>query len=144
MPEENCHSVTLKGREQGSPWLVFKGEDIETLIHEIENAFPGIEGDTLPELSMQANLQWRALEAATMGLHATPAPPAAPLSQPVMTTGDPHATPGQAAPACIHGMRSYKSGGSGNRMWAAYMCPARKDDPSKCKPLDAKTGKEWK
>ena len=43
------------------------------------------------------------------------------------------------ARVCPHGTMTLKSGAT----WEAWMCPARKDDPTKCQPIDAKTGKAW-
>lgn len=40
---------------------------------------------------------------------------------------------------CQHGAMQLKSGGN----WEAWMCPARQGDPSKCQPIDAKTGRPW-
>lgn len=40
---------------------------------------------------------------------------------------------------CPHGPMVYKDGGS----WQAYMCPAQRNDPSRCQPIDAKTGRAW-
>lgn len=40
---------------------------------------------------------------------------------------------------CPHGTMTLKSGAT----WEAWMCPAPKNDPTKCQPIDAKTGKAW-
>jgi hypothetical protein len=45
----------------------------------------------------------------------------------------------ETGPVCPHGTMTLKSGGN----WSAYMCPAQKTDPTKCQPIDAKTGKPW-
>jgi hypothetical protein len=44
---------------------------------------------------------------------------------------------------CVHGPMVYKTGGFGQKEWAAWMCPAPQGDPSKCQPVDAKTGRPW-
>lgn len=40
---------------------------------------------------------------------------------------------------CQHGAMTLKSGAT----WEAWMCNARQGDPSKCQPIDAKTGRPW-
>lgn len=44
---------------------------------------------------------------------------------------------------CQHGPMVYKTGGYGAKAWTAWMCPAQQGDPSKCQPIDAKTGRPW-
>lgn len=44
---------------------------------------------------------------------------------------------------CAHGTMVYKTGGSGPKQWSAWMCPAPQGDPTKCQPIDAKTGRPW-
>jgi len=43
------------------------------------------------------------------------------------------------AKVCPHGQMTLKEGAT----WKAWMCPAPKNDPSKCQPIDFKTGRPW-
>lgn len=43
---------------------------------------------------------------------------------------------------CDHGRLVYKESNPPGK-WAAWMCPAPQNDPTKCQPIDAKTGKPW-
>lgn len=45
--------------------------------------------------------------------------------------GQRNAQPGNGgAPACVHGARVYREGDG----WKGWFCPARREDPTKCKP----------
>lgn len=46
--------------------------------------------------------------------------------------GPANSTPG--APMCDHGDRVWVTGSSAKGPWKAWMCPAEKNDPTKCKP----------
>lgn len=44
---------------------------------------------------------------------------------------------------CAHGSMVYKAGQGARGPWSAWMCPAPQGDPTKCQPVDAKTGRSW-
>lgn len=48
----------------------------------------------------------------------------------------PQAPAAAGAPVCQHGTKVYKTGEKNGRAWAAWACPARSSDPSRC-------GFEW-
>ena len=70
------------------------------------------------------------------------APPAAPVTAPAPAQpappssgwNQPAPAPQQAAPACPHGVRVFKSGNKNGRTWQAWMCPAPKGTPGQCQP----------
>jgi len=57
---------------------------------------------------------------------AQPAAPAAPAAPSAFTEA--------TVPQCPHGTRVAKGGTSAKGPWKAWMCPAHKDDPTRCKP----------
>ena len=47
----------------------------------------------------------------------------------------PQATPGDPNQTCHHGARVYKTNKPGAaKVWAAWMCPAGQNDPTRCEP----------
>lgn len=74
------------------------------------------------------------------GAPAAPAGPPQPAGWnpgPPGVPGPPRPAPsaGPQAPTCPHGTRKFISKVGPKGPWAAYMCPAAKEDPSKCEPL---------
>lgn len=67
---------------------------------------------------------------------AAPAPvPPAPSADPWATaTPAPPPAPASATPSCVHGPRQYKSGAGAKGPWQGWMCPAQRNDPTKCEP----------
>lgn len=50
------------------------------------------------------------------------------------TSGSSTPTSTPAGPRCDHGDRVWVTGSSAKGPWKAWMCPAEKNDPTKCKP----------
>ncbi len=60
---------------------------------------------------------------------AAAAPVAGPPSKQAAPFGD------SAVPSCNHGARVFKSGTGKKGPWSAWMCPAQREDPSRCEPI---------
>lgn len=59
--------------------------------------------------------------------------PATPV-EPAPAAVAPQAPAMGAKPRCVHGEREYVSKVGTKGPWQAWMCPAKKDDPTKCEP----------
>jgi hypothetical protein len=147
---------TIKfGGGYNAPWFVARGS-VQEQGEQLVQAF-GLEvrpDITLAEIIVASASAANALWAAANGLGATPEGAQAPQQQAPQSRGwgggsqgrsgasdgAPAGVPGQT---CQHGQRQYKSGQGAKGPWAAWMCPAPKGTPDQCKPIDAKTGKEW-
>jgi hypothetical protein len=151
MPTEDC-TVTIKGRGPGGAWIVLKGSNATELMDQLAGAFPGVEMmKDLPSMVLACQQSFLAEEAVTLALvHAHEgtgaAPQAAQYSAPPAASGGAWGGPPQGGgmETCPHGYRTLKSGNGARGAWSAWMCPAPQGDPTKCKPVDAKTGKPWR
>lgn len=129
-----CHSANLRG-VRSSLLLSVKAEDAETLMGEMQRFFPGVEAVDPIEFMVRADMHIKATENIVLPADMTPtqAPRAAsPAAQPA----------GTPAPSCPHGQRIYKEGVGKKGRWAAWMCAAGQNDPSRCQPewIDLKKG----
>jgi len=151
MPTEDC-TVTIKGRGQQGAWIVVKGADATELMDQLAGMFPGVEMEKdLPSMVLACQQHFLAEEAVVMhlvqqheGTGSAPRPQDAVAAMP-SPWGAP--APQQSVGGmemCPHGQRTLKSGTGRNGAWSAWMCPAQQGDPTKCKPIDGRTGKAWR
>lgn len=60
------------------------------------------------------------------------------------TPSAPAAFTNASVPQCQHGPKTAKTGSSGKGPWKAWMCPAKKGDPTQCSPDWVQRGTpEW-
>jgi len=132
-PNREFLTVTLKaGTGYDAPWLVFHANSVDEALESLQH-------DKLDELMDLTARKGKELAKAFGGSTGFSKPAAAPFSG--------YKKPAAKKPAydedsdtysCEHGERAWVTGRSGKGPWYAYMCPADKDDPSKCRPLWAK------
>lgn len=117
-------SITFKaGTGYNAPWLVLKPSSME-------EAQGMVNHEDLSELLDQIARKNKEFEKAFGGAPA--------VSKPAASSGGwgakkPAAKPAVSddAPECEHGERTWVDKGA----WRAWMCPAERDDPSKCDPI---------
>lgn len=129
-----CHSANLKGT-RSSLLLSVKAEDAETLMGELQRFFPGVEAADPVEFMIRADLHIKAVENLVIPADITSArAPGLAGPAPVQSS--------VPAPTCPHGVRIYKEGTGKKGKWAAWMCTAGQNDPSRCQPewIDLRKG----
>lgn len=145
MSETKTHTFTLKGPNNGEPWLVLGGATVGELEAAIQEAFPELEEHTtLPEQAWRAHALWSAVRAVVVGTTpAAQAPAQASAYQQAPQGGYGGSAPAQAAPgpqgapgpSCAHGPRVYKEAKPGSgKSWKGWFCPAPMGTPDQCKP----------
>lgn len=122
----------------GTGLLNVKGDDVADLKQQLEAvAALDLYGDVATAGELLAAVANAAPLAQPQPAY-QPAPGAAPPQTTAPAPGPAPApaptAPPTAAPQCPHGLRQYKSGAGAKGPWKAWMCPAQRDDPSKCSP----------
>ncbi len=122
--------ATIKGRGHDEPWVVIKGDSVESVWGALDEAHPGLEANTFAELIHRVDAEFKAVGTAVKGLSAPPAQNATPF--PAAAQGGGGGAPG---PACAHGPRVFVSGTSTKtgKPWKGWDCPA-KGSPGACQP----------
>lgn len=122
-------TVTLKaGTGYDAPWLVFHANSVS-------EALEALQDEQLDELMDLTARKGKELAKAFGG--------SAGFSKPAGSTSSGYKKPAakqavsepDEAPECDHGERNWVTGRSAKGPWYAWMCPADKNDRSKCDPM---------
>jgi hypothetical protein len=129
-PDREFLTVTLKaGTGFDAPWLVFHTSSVTEALESLQH-------DDLDELMDLTARRGKELAKAFGG--------SAGFSKPSAGGSTGYKKPAAKKPVydedsdtydCEHGERTWVTGRSGKGPWQAWMCPADKNDPSKCDPL---------
>lgn len=128
-PNREFLTVTLKaGTGYDAPWLVFHANSVEEALESLQH-------DQLDELMDLTARKGKELAKAFGGSTG--------YSKPAGSTSSGYKKPAakqavsepDEAPECDHGERNWVTGRSAKGPWYAWMCPADKNDRSKCDPM---------
>lgn len=129
-PNRDFLTVTLKaGGGYDTPWLVFHANSVE-------EALASLKHDDLDELMDLTARKAKEFAKAFGGPQSASKPSAG------GSWGNKKPAPKQAVsepdeegPECDHGVRNWVTGRSAKGPWFAWMCPAEKNDRTKCDPI---------
>jgi hypothetical protein len=123
-------TVTLKaGTGYDAPWLVFHANSVDEALESLQHE----KLDELMDLTARKGKELAKAFGGSTG-----------FSKPAASASTGFKKPATKKPAydvdsdtheCEHGERDWVTGRSGKGPWQAWMCPADKNDPSKCDPL---------
>lgn len=123
-------TITLKGGAGADSWVVFHPTSIE---HALELLNHDQLSDLL-ELAAQREAEFvRHIKTAKGAGFSKPAAASTGFKKPAAKK--PVYDEDSDTYECEHGERTWVTGRSGKGPWQAYMCPADKNDPTKCDPL---------
>lgn len=127
MSTEPMHKITVK---IGDSLRTVQADTHEEFVEQLELAHGSLQA--CYDLMIAARAVG-AVVGETVQATATAAPAAAPA-----------AFANATVPQCQHGPKTAKTGSSGKGPWKAWMCPAKKGDPTQCSPDWVQRGTpEW-
>ena len=127
MSTEPMHKITVK---IGDSLRTVQADTHEEFVEQLELAHGSLQA--CYDLMVAARAVG-AVVGETVQATATAAPAAAPA-----------AFANATVPQCQHGPKTAKTGSSGKGPWKAWMCPAKKGDPTQCSPDWVQRGTpEW-
>lgn len=131
-PDRDGMVVTVKaGTGFDAPWLVLHADSVEDAISKMQD-------DSWDELADLTARKAKAFAATFSGPKAAPKAPVASSGGWGAKKAPAKVQEPSEGPDCDHGERDWVTGNSKFGEWYAWMCPAEKDDPSKCDPIWAK------
>ena len=122
MSTEPMHKITVK---VGDALRTVQADTHEEFVEQLALAHESLQ--QCYDLVVAAKAVGHLAEPAPVQATATAAPAAAPSAAPA-------AFANATVPQCQHGAKTAKSGSSGKGPWKAWMCPAKKGDPTQCSP----------
>ena len=130
-PERDGVVVTSKaGTGFDAPWIVLHAVDIQDAI----NQFNSDEYTELMDLAARKSKEFAKAFGGSAGT-SKPAASSGGWGAKKLAAKQSVSEPDEEGPECDHGVRNWVTGRSAKGPWQAWMCPAEKNDRSKCDPI---------
>lgn len=129
-PNRDFLTVTLKaGTGYDAPWLVFHANSVDEALESLQHD----KLDELMDLTARKGKELAKAFGGSQGFSKPAASSGGGWKKPAVKQAV--SEPDEEGPECDHGVRNWVTGRSAKGPWQAWMCPAEKNDRTKCDPI---------